>query len=386
MLDIQLKKGRDTPVRNGSPWVFSGSIARVAGAAEPGAPCRVIADSGETLGHGYYNERSTLCVRLLTRGDRLFNAGLLRDRIAMAIQRRLSMLAKARRLVNSEGDFLPGLIVDQYGSGVCVQFGAAGMNRWRDEIITFLKDALSPSFIFERSDTEAAVREGLDAHSGLLHGALPDPLTITEHDVSFQLDLAAGQKTGFYLDQRDNRLLIRQYCAGKRVLDCFCYSGGFALNAVKVGAESTVGIDASKKALALAERNRSCNDMTERQLRFRAADVFKYLRESEDRRDVIILDPPKFAKHPGHVRRAARGYKDINLLALKNLSPEGVLFTFSCSQAINATLFRQIVFGAAIDAGRRVQVLHVLHQSPDHPVDLAHREGDYLTGLALRVL
>jgi 23S rRNA (cytosine1962-C5)-methyltransferase len=386
MLDIYLKKGRDKPVREGSPWVFSGSLARVAGAAEPGAPCRVIADSGETLGHGYYNERSTLCVRMLTRGDQVFDGGALRERIAVAIQRRSSIDADARRLVNSEGDFLPGLIVDQYGPGLCVQFGAAGMHRWRDEIMAIVTDALSPSFIFERSDTQAAAREGLDARSGLLHGALPDPLTISENDLCFQLDLAAGQKTGFYLDQRDNRLLLRRYCAGKRVLDCFCYTGGFALNAVKGGAEATLGIDASKKALTLAERNRSCNGMTERKLSFVAADVFRYLRESQGGRDVIILDPPKFAKHPGQVRRAARGYKDINLLALRNLSPEGMLFTFSCSQAISATLFRQIVFGAAIDAGRRVQVLHVLHQGPDHPVDLAHREGDYLTGLALRVL
>ncbi len=386
MLEVYLKKGREKPIVAGHPWVFSGAISRTDGAVEPGTDCRVRSYDTTVLGYGYFNAHSTLRIRMLTAGDTLFTEALLEQRLKQAIGRRDSIDAEALRLVNSEGDFLPGLIVDRFGPGLCIQVLTAGMAKRRAVVVSILTRLLQPSFIYERSDSESVRREGLEPVSGLVKGTAPEPLIITEQGIRFALDLSKGQKTGFFLDQRENRALVKQYAANRAVLDCFCYSGGFALNAVAGGACSVVAIDASKRALALAEKNRRLNGFNSDALRLERADVLSYLRRTAKRHSMIVLDPPKFARHSGEVRRAARGYKDINLWALKNLEPGGLLFTFSCSQAIDSVLFRQIVFGAAVDAGRQVQVLHVLGQPADHPVNLAHREGEYLTGLAVRTV
>lgn len=389
MLKIHLKAGREKPIINGHPWIFSGAIQRIEGGGEPGEACRVFAGSGAVLGQGYYNASSSIAVRMLTRGDGIFTIDMLRDRLERAVSARIPILGvetDSCRLVNSEGDFLPGLIVDRYCGGLCVQFLTAGIERMRGTIIDILKVNPGAAFIFERSDTEARQREGLDPHEGLLAGTLPEELVIKENGISFGVDLGTGQKTGFFFDQRVNRLLLREYAAGRRCLDCFSYSGGFALNALAGGAASAVAVDSSREALARCTRHFTINGIDPSRASTRHADIFDYLRSEAAQSDLIILDPPKFASRSSETAKAARGYKDINLLAIKKAAAGGILFTFSCSNAVDYRLFRQIVFAAAADSGREVQLLHVLSAAPDHPVNIAHPQGEYLKGLVLRVV
>jgi 23S rRNA (cytosine1962-C5)-methyltransferase len=388
MIRVILKKGRDDPIRRGHPWVFSGAVGRVEGTAEPGDPCRVVAHGGEVLGVGYYNSRSSIAVRMFGRGDEAFTGDSLALRVRAAVARRSRLVGPdtdTYRLVNSEGDFLPGLIVDRYGPGLCVQILTAGMERWRERIVAELVSLLAPSFVCERSDSEARGQEGLAVRSGMLYGELPDEVRVTENGVSFVVDLEGGQKTGFYTDQRCNRLLFRSHADRAGVCDCFAYTGAFSLYARLGGASRVDTVDSSAPALAVARRNLELNGVDLGSSRLVEANVFDFLRAREHRYDLMVLDPPKFARHRRDVAGAARGYKDINLMAMRCLTPGGVLFTFSCSQAVDTRLFRQIVFGAAADSGRELQVLHVLTQPPDHPVNIAHPEGEYLKGLVLRV-
>jgi 23S rRNA (cytosine1962-C5)-methyltransferase len=390
MIKVYLKKGRDKPVRNGHPWLFSGSILKVEGASasSKGEPCVVFSDSGAALGHGYYNPKSSITVRMLTKGDIAFGSEELKLRLSRAITVRNGIRASATdscRLVNAEGDFLPGLIVDAYANGLSVQITTAGMERLRSEIIATLADLVAPAFIFERSDTEAREREGLPVREGLIAGTLPEPLSVRENGLLFDVDIAGGQKTGFYFDQRENRLLARGYARDRKCLDCFSYSGGFTVNVLAGGAVAVTAVDASKNAVAWCRDTVARNGFEESRAECVSADVFEYLRKMPNDYDLIILDPPKFAKHPGEVEKAARGYKDINLVAMKKIAAGGILFTFSCSNAVDPKLFRQIVFAAAADAGRNVQLLHVLSAGPDHPVNMSHPEGEYLKGLVLRV-
>ena len=397
MMNIYLKQGREKPVRNGHPWIFSGAIQRVDGRSEPGEPCRVHAAGGALLGHGYYNGNSSITVRMLTRGDLPFSPELLRTRLEHSFAARETLSGSSAtdsyRLVNSEGDFLPGLIVDRYGSGLCVQILTAGMEKMRREILAalsalplFRRQDQDPAFIFERSDTEACRREGIVPHEGLLQGLMPAELAIRENGISILVDLALGQKTGFFFDQRENRELLRRYAAGRRCLDCFAYSGGFSLNALAGGAASVIAVDSSQNAVERCGANFTLNGFTDPRTSTVCADIFDYLRNTPVESDLIVLDPPKFARHQSEVAKAARGYKDINLLAMKKMRPGGLLFTFSCSSAVDSRLFRQIVFAAASDSGRDIQLLHLLSAGPDHPVSIAHPEGEYLKGLVLRVL
>ncbi len=382
-----LKKGKEKLVGMGNPWVFSGAIARVEGEVQSDRLCQVFGSTGKLLGTGYYNDASAICIRMLSRNAG-FNADDLVRRINAAVGRRKALLSQQTdscRLVNSEGDFLPGLIVDKFGGGLCIQVGTLGMEFWRGQIVDCLQNFLSPDFIFERSDTDSRKREGLEPSEGLLSGKLPSPLVIYEMGVKYRADLESGQKTGFFFDQRINRTVIRQYSPGADVCDCFSYSGGFSLNAALGGARSVKAVDISRNAGEWLNSNSRLNGV-ESCIEFTEADVFSYLRQEGQNFDLMVLDPPKFAKHPGEVERAARGYKDINMVGLKRLRPEGVLFTFSCSNAVDPYLFRQIVFSAAADAMRSVQVLHVLSAGPDHPVNIAHKEGEYLKGLVLRVV
>ena len=389
MLKILLKKGREKPMVNGHPWVFSGAIQRVDGTSGPGEPCVVVSAGGTVLGHGYYNAASSITVRILTKGDEPFTADTLRRRLERALAARRSLLSAPHtdscRLVNAEGDFLPGLIVDKYAGGLSLQIVTAGMERLRPEILAALGDLLSPRFVFERSDTEARTREGLAVSEGPLLSALPQPLVIQENGLKFDIDIAGGQKTGFYFDQRANRKLVRAYAQGARCLDCFSYSGGFALNMVAAGAAAVTAVDISKNAGPWHRTNMALNGFDAALAEYASADVFDYLRKTDGRFDLIVLDPPKFAPHPSDVPKAARGYKDINLLAIKKINAGGIVFTFSCSNAVDPKLFRQIVFAAAADAGRQVQLLHILSAGPDHPVNISHPEGEYLKGLVLRV-
>ncbi len=389
MIDIVLKHGRDRPVRMGHPWVFSGAIARCEGGAQLGAPCVVRAAGGEILGHGYYNEHSSIAVRMLTRGNVPFGDEELCRRLKQAIGNRTAILAgptDACRLVNSEGDLLPGLVVDRYGEGLCIQILTAGMEGFRDTILSCLESLVSPAFIHERSDTEERGREKCPASNVLLRGTAPRDLVVREHGLRFAVDVAGGQKTGTFLDQRENRALLGTYAAGATLADCFAYSGAFSVYALAGGARRAVCIDSSAGALSRARENRKLNGFDAPDGDFVESDVFSFLREDTTPYSLIVLDPPKFAKHNRDVDKACRGYKDINLLAMRRASPGAVLFTFSCSQAVDPRLFRQVAFAAAADSGRDVQVLHVLSHPPDHPVHIAHKEGEYLKGLVVRVL
>jgi 23S rRNA (cytosine1962-C5)-methyltransferase len=393
MIVVHLQKGKDKPIRMGHPWVFSGAVGRVEGNGPSGGGevCTVVAAGGETLGCGFYNETSAIRVRMLTRGKELFDARLLAQRIADAVALRspvLSGTTDSCRLVNSEGDRLPGLIVDKYATGLCVQVLTAGMERLRPQISDTLAWCCAPEYIYERSDTEARLREGLSEQEGILSGTLPPESIVTENGLRFYADIGTGQKTGFFLDQRENRNLFPAYAAGKTICDCFSYSGGFSVNGLARGAKSATLVDISNAALDCARKNCTLNRLDPACCEFVCADVFDYLRrpETAGRFGCIVLDPPKFARHKGEIDRAARGYKDINLSAMKIIEPNGVLFTFSCSNAIDPTLFRQIVFAAAADSQRPVQVLHTLGAGPDHPFNIAHREGEYLKGLVLRVI
>ncbi|MCL2690439.1 MAG: class I SAM-dependent rRNA methyltransferase [Chitinispirillia bacterium] len=384
-MKILLKKGKEKLVRMGHPWVFSGAVDSIQGKADEKRLCAVHAFDGSLIGTGYYNEKSAICVRMLSKTDR-FTDDDLRKRLKDAIERRTQVLCgdtDSCRLVNSEGDFLPGLTVERYGQGLCLQITTAGMEARRGSIINILNELLSPAFIYERSDTEARQREGLSISEGLINGELPQSLIIKEKSLNYVVNLASGQKTGFFFDQRENRALVRNYSADRAVCDCFSYSGGFAISAALGGAKSVLGVDTSAKAGKWLNENAKLNSVD---IEFKEDDVFSYLRQPDSKFDLIILDPPKFARHAGEVDRAARGYKDINLAALKRLSTGGLLFTFSCSNAVDPYLFRQIVFSAAADCGRDIQLLHALTAGVDHPVNVAHKEGEYLKGLVLRVV
>ena len=385
---LYLKPGREKPVRNGHPWIFSGAVERIVGYEQPGQTADVYSHDGQFLGRGYVNTRSQIVCRLLTREQEPIGRDFFAARIRRAYSLRrefLSPFTDAFRIVNSEGDFLPGLVVDAYANGLVCQFLTAGMERWRGTVLGILQELLSPDFIFERSDSAARREEGLPLKKGLLSGEIPEELFITEYGIQILVDVAGGQKTGFFLDQRENRQLVRAFAQGRSVLDCFSYTGGFSLAAARGGAREVTAVDASAAALKTLQENFERNGFDQNfPLRVVQGDVFEILRRETAKYDLIVLDPPSFARSRAQVQKAARGYKDINLLAFHRLNPGGLLFTFSCSHFVDARLFRQIVFAAAADAGRRVQVLRVLGHDADHPVSMFHPEGDYLKGLLLR--
>jgi 23S rRNA (cytosine1962-C5)-methyltransferase len=389
VIDIVLKSGKEKAAQTGHPWIFNGAIAKIHGNAKDGELCTVLTSRGDILGIGYYNSKSAIAVRMLTRGNDLFSIDLLKERMNRAIGFRSfcnSQLTDSYRLINSEGDFLPGLVVDKFNTGLVVQILTAGMEQFRSFIIEFLCNLCKPSFIYERSDTDSRVREGLQEKEGLLFGNLPESVIINENGLKISVDIGGGQKTGYFFDQRENRMVLKQYAKGRVMCDCFSYSGGFTLNALAAGVASVDAVDISKNAVEKLLCNVELNFPQCTTVAGVNADVFKYLRETNNTYDLIVLDPPKFAKHAGEVDRAARGYKDINLVAMKKILSGGILFSFSCSNAVDSKLFRQIVFAAAADSGRTVQVLHVLSAGVDHPVNIAHREGEYLKGLVVRVL
>jgi 23S rRNA (cytosine1962-C5)-methyltransferase len=389
---VVLREGREKPVRNRHPWIFSGSVQRIAGDAEDGGLVRVIDSHGRYLATGYLNRRSQIVVRLLTwdAGEPV-DASFWRRRLERAIASR-ARLAKdpstdAYRLVHAEADGLPGLIVDRYGKWLVIQCLTLGTACRRDEIVEALAQLLEPAGIYARDDAGVRLKEGLPLETGPLWGVEPpNRVDILEHDHRFRVDLVRGQKTGFYLDQRLNRLQTAAHCADAEVLNAFSYTGGFGVYAGRAGARLVVNVDSSSEALSLAEENIALNGSAAQELV--AGDVFEVLRgyRNEGRLfDLVILDPPKFATSQAQIRDAARGYKDANLLALHILRPGGLLATFSCSGLVSADLFQKIVFGASVDAGRDVQVVSRLSQGADHPVLLTFPESAYLKGLLCRV-
>jgi 23S rRNA (cytosine1962-C5)-methyltransferase len=375
------------------PWIFSGAIVRVDGAPANGDTLPVRSADGEFLAWAAYNAGSQITARVWSWDENeTIDVEFFHRKIAAALAARLALNLSAAssgmRLIHAESDGLPGLIVDQYSNVLVVQIGSAGAERWRDAIADILQELCEPVCIYERSDSDSRGLEGLEVRNGVLRGTLPERVEVTEHGLRFAVDVAEGQKTGFYLDQRDNRALTETLAHGKDVLNCFCYTGGFSLYALRGGAKSVLSIDASGDALRIAEDNLTHNSLDSARAEWQEADVFQALRKLRDQGrqfDFIILDPPKFAPTAAFAEKAARGYKDINLLGFKLLRPGGLLATYSCSGGISEELFQKIIAGAALDAGVDAQIVHHLHAAPDHPVLLSFPEGAYLKGLVLRV-
>jgi 23S rRNA (cytosine1962-C5)-methyltransferase len=392
---VRLHEGRERSLLKRHPWVFDGAVAR--GRADPGETVRVEAADGRFLAWGAYSPASRIRLRCWSfdEAERI-DAGLFARRIARAVslRQRLSVASSGVRLMHGEADGLPGLVVDRYGQGrgdglLVAQFGSAGVERWKAAIADGLLQATGCTRLFERSDASVRELEGLPAVTGWLRGGGDTETTITEHDWRLTLDVAEGHKTGFYLDQRDNRGLlarwVRHFGIG-RVLNTYCYTGGFTVAALAGGAREVLSVDSSGPALARVQRHVRLNGFDKAASRVVEADVPAFLKQAlhgGERFDAIVLDPPKFAPTAAHAERAARAYKHINLLALQLLAPGGLLLTFSCSGGVGADLFHKIVAGAALDAGVDGAILQRLEGAPDHPTTMTFPEGEYLKGLAV---
>jgi 23S rRNA (cytosine1962-C5)-methyltransferase len=390
---IILRAERDKSLLRRHPWIFSGAVECLDGKPASGDTVSVRDAAGGFLAWAAYNPDSQIVGRVWSWSETdVIDKAFFHKRIASALDARRTLGIEkdstGMRLVHGESDGLPGLIVDQYGSVLVMQLGSAGPEHWRETIADTLQELCSPVCIYERSDSDGRELEGLPARSGVVRGKLPESVEVTEHGIRFTVDVAAGQKTGFYLDQRDNRALTGTLASDRDVLNCFCYTGGFSLYALKHGAKSVLSIDSSQEALNLAQRNVELNRLDASRAEWQCADVFEALRKLRDQNrkfDLIVLDPPKFAPTAAFAEKASRAYKDINLLGFKLLRPGGLLFTYSCSGGISDDLFQKIIAGAALDAGVDAQIVKKLHAAPDHPVLLSFREGAYLKGLVLRV-
>jgi 23S rRNA (cytosine1962-C5)-methyltransferase len=395
LASVVLQPGKERPVLQRHPWVFSGAVARVQGYVGQGDAVDICAASGEWLARGTWSAASQIRARIFSwQPDEPLDEALLRRRIERAVdgRRRLGLLdtTEACRLVYAESDGLPGLIVDRYGDYLVLQILTQGIAARQAQVVAILGELLAPRGIYERSDADMREKESLPVADGVLWGAEPPEQLELQlaGGLAGLVDLRSGQKTGAYLDQAHNRLRVAAYSAGCEVLDCFCYTGGFTVAAARAGAAQITAVDSSAPALELVRANLAANQSGGAQVETIAADVFRLLRQyryEERRFDLIILDPPKFAHAQGQIERATRGYKDINLIAMQLLRPGGILATFSCSGLVSTDLFQKVVFGAALDARRDVQVIERLTQAPDHPLLLTFPEGEYLKGLICRV-
>jgi len=392
---VRLKKGKEKAVKQLHPWVFSGAVEQVKGKPQNGEVVIVTDNQGEFLAYGFYNDQSRVAVRLLEWDQQAeINEDWWRMRIRKAIQARQDLMANedtnTYRLIFSEADFLPGLIVDRFADYLSVQILTSGIDRNKAVILDELQQLLNPLGIFDRSDASARSHEGMEASSGgILSGVEPpEYVMVKENGVLYDVNISSGQKSGFYCDQRDNRKLVADHSAGKKVLDCFSYSGGFSLNAFKHNASEVTSVDSSALALETLKRNIEINKFQSLTHRLLQSDVNKQLRafrESGEKFDVIILDPPKYAPSRSAVNKASRAYKDLNRQAMLLLEEGGLLATFSCSGAIDIASFKQILAWAALDAGKEVQFIHQFSQPEDHPVRSSFPEGEYLKGLLCRV-
>jgi 23S rRNA (cytosine1962-C5)-methyltransferase len=386
---LTLKAGREKSLLRRHPWIFSGAVGMVAGNPQPGETIDILTEKGQFMARAAFSPESQIRARVWTFDpDEQVNADFFRRRIQTAISKRIPLnlvkVSDAMRLVHAESDQLPGLIVDRYGDCLVLQFLATGTEFWRETITDVLAELTGINDIYERSDADVRGLEGLLPRTGSLRGNPPDHLTISESGLRFLVSIAEGHKTGFYLDQRRNRLRVRELVEGRDVLDCFCYTGGFSVNALSGGAKSVLSVDTSADALKLFQENIALNSLPVAKSTVLAGDVFQVLRIFRDEGrnfDLIILDPPKFAPTTAQAEKAARGYKDINLLAFKLLRAGGILVTFSCSGGVDVALFQKIVAGAALDAGVEASIIEHLTQDGDHPVGLNFPEGAYLKGL-----
>ncbi len=383
MIKIVLKKGEDRRLRDGHPWVFSNEIKEITGGATPGAAAELFDAGGSFLGTGYYNPRSLIAVRLLSRRrEDIDCTEFFSHRLRRALEYRESIYPGEDnyRVAYGEADFLSGLVVDKYGDYLSLQILSAGMEVRRDFIIAALTELFHPKGIVARNDVGVRTLEGLEEKVEILYGSIPGSVEVTEHGIRLLVDLMGGQKTGHFLDQRSNHLLLSGYCAGKDVLDLFCYSGSWALHAAYYGAKSALGIDISDKAVALAERQADLNGLGN-VAKFEAVDAFARLRSLRDegrRFGVVVLDPPAFVKSKKMLNEALKGYATVNRRAMELLEDGGYLVTCSCSYHLGREQFREILVSAARQAGRTMRLVATGFPSPDHPVLLAAPETDYL--------
>jgi 23S rRNA (cytosine1962-C5)-methyltransferase len=386
MRTILLKKKEDRRIKRGHPWVFSNEVQALPADVVPGELVEVRDFAGGFIGRGYANPRSLITVRILTRTREEIDAAFLERRISRARDLRTGLgFGESFRAVYSEGDGLPGLIVDKYADTLVVQSLTAGIDGMLEMVIAALREAYGPKAIVLRNDVAVRELEGLAQEKRVVLGDAESLVTIEESGIRYRVDVLEGQKTGFFFDQRENRLALRDLVRGRRTLDCFCYVGAWALSAAKYGASEVIGIDSSEKAVALARSNAELNSLS---ATFETGDVFDRLRELERRKErfgCIILDPPAFVKSRAKVREALKGYKELNLRAMRILEPSGILVTCSCSHHIDQELFREMLIDAAWSAGRQARVLEMRSQSRDHPALLAARETQYLKCAILQI-
>ncbi len=391
MTNLYLKRGKEESLRRFHPWVFSGAIHHIEGDIEEGSLVRVLTSDGQFVAVGQW-QIGSIAVRVLTFSDVAIDDAYWASRLAAALEVRKSIGVAGQedndtyRLVHGEGDNLPGLIIDMYGRTAVMQAHSVGMHLCRLEIARALKQVMGDMLdnVYYKSETTLPYKAGLEQENGFLLGNTADNVA-TENGLKFHIDWLKGQKTGFFVDQRDNRSLLEHYSKGRSVLNMFCYTGGFSVYAMRGGARLVHSVDSSAKAVDLVNANIALNFPGDTRHAAYADDAFKYLDKMGDQYDLIILDPPAFAKHKDALRNALKGYTRINYKAFEKIQPGGILFTFSCSQAVNKDQFRMAVFTAAAQAKRKVRILHQLHQPADHPINIYHPEGEYLKGLVLYV-
>lgn len=385
---VKLKPGKDKPIRNRHHWIFSGAIAQLPEFTN-GECLQVCASTGEKLGWGYFNQKTMISGRMLSFGEQLPEEALYQQlESAVAMRRSLfdDQTTNAYRLINGEGDLLPGLIVDRYRDVLVVQISTLGMQRFRSQIVEWLVKKLSPKSIYEKSLLPSRKEEGLHDEQGALFGDVPaSGVEILENGLRFSVSILHGQKTGFFLDHREMRQQVRSLASGKRVLNCFAYTGGFSIYAAAGGAVAVDSVDISAPAMQMAERNMELNGLSSSEHHFYAADVFEFLRERPLDYDLVILDPPAFAKRQKDVVSACRGYKDINRLAMEKMPKGSILLTSSCSYHVNEELFQTVVFQAAVEAKRTVKIIGRHRIGADHPINICHPESDYLKSLLVYI-
>lgn len=395
MMEVILKKGKEKAVLQRHPWVFSGAIEKVKGKPANGDIVRLLDDKGTFMAYGFYNDQSRVAVRLLEWAESTpVDEQWFRNRVATAVAGRNELLSNGQtntcRLIFSEADYLPGLIVDKYAGFLSVQVLTSGMEKMMPVIIDQLQYLLQPLGIFDKSDTASRSHEGLPASGGVLAGVHPpEVVEVKENGILYHINIAEGQKSGFYCDQRDNRRIVASYVKGKKVLDCFCYTGGFTLNSLKSDALSVTSVDSSALAIETLKKHIGLNQLDESRFSAVQSDVNKQLRklrEEGETFDVIVLDPPKYAPSRSALNKASRAYKDLNRLAMLLLNNGGLLATYSCSGAMDIDTFKQVLAWAALDAGKQVQFIHQFCQPEDHPIRSSFPEGEYLKGLLCRVI
>lgn len=392
MMTIYLKRGKDESLRRFHPWIFSGAIHHIDGQEEEGALARVLTADGEYIATGHW-QIGSIAIRVLTFADEPIDEHFWQERLCVALDARRAMGVAGRednttyRLVHGEGDNLPGLVIDIYGRTAVMQAHSVGMHCDRKAIAAALKQVMNEEIdnIYYKSETTLPFKADLGQENEFLLGGSPDDVAI-ENGLRFHIDWLHGQKTGFFVDQRDNRSLLEHYAHGRDILNMFCYTGGFSVYAMRGGAQTVHSVDSSAKAIDLVNANVELNFPGDSRHKAFAEDAFRFLQQMEDGAyDLIILDPPAFAKHKDALRNALKGYTRLNVRAFEKIRSGGILFTFSCSQAVSKDQFRTAVFTAAAQSGRKVRILHQLHQPADHPINIYHPEGEYLKGLVLYV-